>query len=246
VIAIDQLGSQSTIVHSYIGPGAAGLLNSLRNQMQSRFGRRHEDFRISPPAGTNYILARYPLTPVDPYGYSPYHAGAGTYRVRRSGSGLSVDYTNTMGIPYFGQWQDADQSGGSDYLRHFKDSVAVSSPEYFVPPGISYDPCMTNGGCAAALLDAIYRAEMPLTVYFYRVETTARDLIVVPLKMVGPGWSPSSTTAKAPAAVPNTSHRIYMPTMSSAAPPAAYTGSNCPCGVFTADGRMVNYIPGSP
>ncbi len=251
VVSVEQLGSQSAVFHSYIGPGSAGLLDSLRGQMQSRFGNRHENFLISPPAGTNYVLVRYPLTPVDPYGPSPNYPGGGTYRVRRPNTKLSVDHINTMGIPYYGQWQDADQSGGADFLPYFTDGIAISAPEYFVPQGISYDPCMTNGGCSSALLNAIHDAETPLTVYFYNVQPTVAGLKVLPLRQVGPGWDPASVTHDAPAvansapAEANTNHHIYMPAIATnpATTRIIYTGANCPCGIFTADGRMVGFLP---
>jgi hypothetical protein len=255
VIAVDVLGSQSTSFPSYIGPGYAGLLGSLQDQMGGRFSDRHPEFRFTPPTGTNYILVRQPLTPVDPYGQNPYYPGAGTYRVRQRSGALSVDHIHTMGLPYYGQWRDADQSGGADYLPHLTDPVGVTLPEYFVPVGIAYDPCMTNGGCSSSLLDAIYQEHMSLTVYLYRVNITRLGLTAIPLRQVGPGYNPNAAAvlsaqspssegiAPAPAIQPAWNYHNYLPSL--AKPPNDFVAdaSQCPCGWFTADGRMVGYVP---
>jgi hypothetical protein len=264
VVSMHTLGSQTFTFNSYVGPGYAGLLGSLQDQMSDRFGARHQYFDFTPPAGTNYILVRYPLTPVDPYGYDPYYPGAGTYRVRSAAARLSVDHINTMGIPFYGQWRDADLSGGSDYLRFFNDPVGVSAPEYFVPTGIAYDPCMSNGGCPSSLLDAIYAVAMPLTVYFYRLTTAGTGLTAIPLRQVGPGWNPSDAAgasasevgqeasppasaapANAPAASPELRFHTYIPSVSYQIYVPLIDPSRCPCGIFTGDGRMVGYIPAS-
>ncbi len=292
-VSVAVLGSQNFTFQSYIGPGYAGMLASLQDQMDDRFSQRHQDLSFTPPAGMNYIMMRQPLTPVDPYGKNPHYPGGGTYRIRSAGGRLSVDHINTMPIPFYGQWRDADQSGGSGYLPFFDDPSKLTAPEYFVPTGIAYDPCMTNGGCPRALLDAIHDAVMTLTVYFYRITPIAAGLTVTPLRQVGPGWDgntgalpaampdaedeqsafvePSASVAwaapdapaalgelaapaapDAPAAQPDASHRVYMPTIfrppaapppPTPTPPPVVDTSNCPCGYFTADGRMVGYIP---
>ena len=187
-ISVEVLGSQNFTFQSYIGPGYAGLLASLQDQMDDRFSRRHQDLKFTPPAGMNYIMMRQPLTPVDPYGKNPYYPGGGTYRIRSAGGRLSVDHINTMAIPFYGQWRDADQSGGSGYLPFFDDPATLTAPEYFVPTGIAYDPCMTNGGCSSALLNAIHDQVMTLTVYFYRITPIGTGLTAMPLRQVGPGW----------------------------------------------------------
>lgn len=158
------LGSASMQFHSYIGPGYAGQLASLQQQMSAKYGNRAEDLRVKPPAGTEFVWVRYPATPVA--GWDPGSPSGGTYRVRRSNAKLSVDHMASMGLPFYGQWQDADQSPGTKFLPYFTDSVAIAAPEYFVPAGVGYNPCMTNGGCPASLLQQIHDATMPMTVYF--------------------------------------------------------------------------------
>ena len=198
-VSVDVLGSQNFTFQSYIGPGYAGLLASLQDQMDDHFGWRNPDLAFTPPAGMNYIMVRQPLTPVDPYGKNPYYPGGGTYRIRSASGRLSVDHINTMAIPFYGQWRDADQSSGSGYLPFFSDPAKVTAPEYFVPTGIAYDPCMTNGGCSRALLDAIHSAAMTLTVYFYRITPIGTGLTVIPLRQVGPGWDGNTNTVPAEA-----------------------------------------------
>lgn len=243
-IKATHLGSDSGTFRSYIGPGAAGFLDSLRNQMQSRFGDRHDDISINPPDGTEFILFHYPPTPVDPYGdVNARNAGAGTYRIRRPSGKLSVDHFGTMGIPLYGQFQDADQSAGREFLPFFSDGVRVSSPEYFVPKGIAYDPCMSNGGCSGALLDQIYDVEMSATVHFYSVERIADGLTQIPLRQVGPNWSPLQVRAA------QQDNFIWLPLVDRPAVPLsldlpADDPTNCPCGWFDADYRMVDFVAG--
>jgi len=170
-IEATHLGTESDTYGSYIGPGFAGFLDSLRNQMQSQFGDRHDDLEINPPAGTEFILFTYPPTPVEPFGdVSTPNPGGGTYRIRRPDSKLSVDHFHTMGLPLYGQWQDSDQSTGKEFLPFFDDGVRIAPPEYFIPAGVDYDPCMTNGGCPASLLQQVYDVQMTGTVHYYSVE----------------------------------------------------------------------------
>jgi hypothetical protein len=151
-----------------------------------------------------------------------------------------VDHLNTMAIPYYGQWQDADQSGGSTFLPYFTDSVEVTSPEYFVPEGIAYQPCMTYGGCSDALLDDIYRAEMTMSVYFYSVTPVTGEMVAVPLRMVGPDWSVGQTLTQPMAAG---ARRVWLPLVSRQISPPPFDPTKCPCGWFTADGRMIGFVP---
>lgn len=254
-IAVTVLGSASGTFRSYIGPGFAGQLDSLRNQMQARYQNRDDDIDVSLPAGTEFVLVKFPPTPVDPY-VDPNMPGSGTYRIRRSNGKLSVDHTNTMALPFYGQWQDADQSGGAEYLPSFTDGVRVSSPEYFVPVGFSYDPCMTNGGCPASLLDGIYNATMTMEIFFYKIDRIQNGLTQIPLRQVGPSWSPGAVAAGvAPAAgaadfaprwnAPLADETmLYLPAILYAEPIAPDAPANCPCGWFDSDGRMLDYVGG--
>lgn len=255
-LSLSVLGSTTGVFHSYIGPGNAGALDSLRNQMRSRYGDRADDISVDLPDGAEFILVKYPATPVDPYG-DPTLAGAGTYRIRRSNGKLSVDHVNTMALPFYGQWQDADQSAGSVYLPAFRDGVRVAAPEYFVPAGISYDPCMTNGGCPSSLLQDIYNAEMTLEIHFYRIDRIRSGLTQVPLRQVGPAWSAAATAearatspvnvhAESPVAIPpfQVVTNLYLPLVTSVDIITPDDPTNCPCGWFDADGRMFDFVAG--
>ena len=259
-ITVEVLGSQDFIFHSYIGVGNAGNVDRLNSQMTSRFGNRHDKFQISPPAGSEYILVKYPPTPVDPYmGFPEINVdqpASGSYRLVGSGNTLSVDHVNTMAMPLAGQWQDADQSGGS-YLKFFNNAGRIAVPEYFVPSGVPYNACMKDGGCSNDLLDQIYNTAMPLTIYYYRIGRIAEGLNRIPLKQVGPGWKPGAAAASATgqAAMVDAENRrlansIFLPIIATApaapiTPPILEDGdrSGCPCGWFDGYGRMFDYVP---
>lgn len=262
-ITVEDLGSEAFIFHSYIGVGDAGHFGRLNSQMAGRFGNRHDKFQLSPPSGTDYLLVKYPPTPVDPYmgrggdetniSINIDQPSSGSYRLVGSGNTLSVDHVNSMAIPLAGQWQDADQSGGT-YLKFFSNAGRIAVPEYFVPDGVPYDACMRNGGCSNDLLDYIYHKEMSMTVYYYRIGRIAEGLTRLPLKQVGPSWKPGSVAASAEADVlaatvnkTEQAESIYLPYVSVApAPPKILDDgdrSGCPCGWFDGYGRMFDYVP---
>lgn len=259
-IKVTHLGSETFSAHSYIGVGNAGALDKLNAQMLSRFGERHDKFEITPPEESEFAFVHFPPTEVDPYaGNDPINRplqGGGTYRFERANGGLSVDHVASAGLPLFGQWQDSDQSGNSKYLNYFTDSAKLASVEYFLPPGIAYDPCMTNGSCSNDLLDQINEATYNMTIYYYKVERTiAEGLDRIPLKMVGKGWSAANPLAALatmssgkrlthPAAAEEDS-LVYLPLITFAEPPKPIPpddSSGCPCGWFDANGRMVDFI----
>lgn len=252
-VKVTHLGGESFSAHSYIGVGSAGILTSLSAQMDQRFGTRHDKFRLSPPTGAEYALVRFPPTPVDPYaddseGNRPI-PGSGTYRFHIAGGFLSSDHVASMGLSLFGQWLDADLAANAEYLPYLTNTTRLASMEYFVPPGIDYDPCMTNGGCPDPLLNQIYTTTYTMTIDYYQVErVVATGLERFPLRMVGPVW-----TAGAPAIIHRASEIItpteaismslYLPIvvgMSTTPPPDDRTG--CPCGWFDTLGRMVDFI----
>lgn len=263
-LVVETLGQQDFTFRSYIGVGDAGHFASLNSQMNGRFGDRHDKFQLTPPSGADYILVKYPPTPVDPYmGFPEINAdqpASGSYRLVASGNTLSVDHVNSMAIPLTGQWQDADQSGGN-YLKFFRNASRIGVPEYFVPAGIAYHPCMRNGGCSGDLLDRLYNATMTMSVYYYRVGRIADGLNRVPLKQVGPSWKPG-TVAATVAAVQGSDQanaaasadeqkrdtQFFLPLVSVAAPPPAIRDdgdrNGCPCGWFDGLGRMLDYVPG--
>lgn len=276
-LLVETLGQQDFTFRSYIGEGDAGHFGSLNSQMAGRFGNRHDKFPLAPPNGADYILVKYPPTPVDPYmGFPEINAdqpASGSYRLIGSGNTLSVDHVNSMGLPLYGQWQDADQSGGN-YLRFFSNIGRIAVPEYFVPAGIAYNPCMRNGGCSGDLLDRIYNTTMTMSVYYYRVGRIADGLNRLPLRQVGPSWKPGTVAATVDTTVDTTvntgvgaaalgaeqesvtasaevrkrNEQVFLPYVSVAVPPPAIRDdgdrNGCPCGWFDGYGRMLDYVPG--
>lgn len=250
-IFLQHLGSQTFTFRSYVGPGFAGQLESLRAQMEARYpGIRHDKFTLSPPAGAEYVLVHVPPTPANAGANAPLERNiarstSGSYRLlHRDGNVLSVDHTNLMGLPLHGQYKDADLSPGAQFLPRIVDVDQVASPEYFVPPGVAYDPCMTNGGCSNALLDQIWNATAALTVHYYSVTRTGVGLDRIPIQPVGPGWSPGRRAGQSLLpALPRNGGLLYLPVilMPVTLPPDDRGG--CPCGWFTADGRMLDFIP---
>jgi hypothetical protein len=266
-LAVEVKGQQDFTFYSYIGVGGAGHIDGLRNQLTRRFGDRHDKFDLTIPAGADYLLVKYPPTPVDPYMGQPeiniFWPTSGSYRLSGPNNTLSVDHVSSMGVPIYGQWQDADQSGG-DYLRFFSNVQRLASPEYFVPAGVPYDGCMVQGNCSDTLLDKIHDTPMSMTVYYYRVARIRDGLTRIPLKQVGPDWSSSraagaDTAASAPVADQPTAATAmaggedvlyYLPLVFTAEPKPQELpeGDNngCPCGWFDGYGRMFDYIPPAP
>lgn len=251
-VALQPLGSETFTFHSYVGPGFAGQLESLRSQMEARYpGIRHDKFTLTPPTDAEYLLVHIPPTPanagaVEPQDLNRSRSTSGSYRLlHRDGNLLSVDHTNLMGLPLHGQYKDADLSPGAEFLPRIVDVDQVASPEYFVPPGVAYDPCMTNGGCPESLLDQIWNATASLTVHYYQVTRTGVGLDRIPIQPVGPGWSPSLRSAATPPrpVLFRGDEQIYLPIIFNPAVIPADDATGCPCGWFTADGRMLDFIP---
>jgi hypothetical protein len=259
-IAVQFLSAEHFSFHSYIGPGNAGYLESLRSQMQVRFGNviRHDKFPIQIPATADFLLVKYPPTPADAYAWAdpdlnvPQLSG-GSYRLAAAANVLSTDYTHSGALPIQGQWRDSDQSGDSVFLPMLSDPVLLASPEYFVPSGVAYDPCMTYGACPGSLLDEIFQATMPIDVFYYSVERTGSGLTRIPLKQVGPKWSPQAAQVSGfdggdgVTLVPQSPLAgtvVFLPFVSAqvALPPDDPTG--CPCGWFDDLGRLQDFIPG--
>lgn len=247
-VQIETLGRRTFSAESYIGPGATGMLDSLMQQMMGRFPLRDTKSTLKPFDGTDAIFVKFPPA-VDPYVLIPGEygqLGGGTYRFALLNGGLSVDRINSMAIPLDGGWQDADQVKGSDYLPYSARGSYMSGPEYILPPGFAYDPCMTHGGCPDELLDQIYGATYEFTVYYHRVtRATNAGLARVPLRQTGPVWSAGAGERSAGAeavqpAAAQQEHTQYLPIVL-AQQPEEPTG--CPCGWFDADGAMVDFVP---
>ncbi len=200
-VSVKPVGEETFLAHSYIGEGSAGKLQLLVEQMLRRFGTRHDSFKLNIPTGADYMFVKYGPIPFDPYiSGSPANyglPGSGTYRFDLASTNwLSVDTVNSMGIPTRGNWRDADQMGSSEYLSYGPLRSRIKTPEYFLPPGIRFDQCMVDGGCSDDLLQQIYDKTFPVQVYYYQVERLpGAELMRVPLRMVGNGWSATATLA---------------------------------------------------
>ncbi|QQR89741.1 MAG: hypothetical protein IPJ88_16400 [Myxococcales bacterium] len=166
-------------------------MEALRSQLQATYPDRHNKFQFTMPAGTDVMLPHFPPTPIDPYSdiSNVARPSTGTYRFGSSSNpALSVDHTISMAMAPNLQWQDADQSGATKELNFLPALTTVdliSSPEYFVPATVAYDPCMTNGNCSTMLLEQIYNASMTMTVYYYSITRTGDNLYKIPLRQVG-------------------------------------------------------------
>ncbi len=264
-LSTEYLGSQTFDFHTYIGPGDAGDLDSLRRQMSSRFGHRHDKFSLDIPEGADFVLVKFPPIPVDGYTLDQQVKNitkptAGTYRLgRMDGNALSVDHVMTMGLPLDGQYQDADQCGDSQFLRPLTNIDMLAAPEYFVPTSVTYDPCMIHGGCSDQLLDAIHDGVMSMTIYYYTQERVSAELERIPIRQVGAGWrglaaasAQAGTAETLPDASPITPSadapfRLFLPGAVSSIPITPIPEEDrtgCPCGWFAADGRMLDFTPG--
>jgi hypothetical protein len=253
---------------SYLGPGFRGLLGSLVGQLYAAGYRdRAESVPLTPPAEADYFFVHFAPTLVDPHTAfpgNPYgnldRPVGGTYRIGIP-QGLSVDHVNSMGLPLYSHWQDVDQGSGR-YLNYARTPVRLTGPEYFLPPGIPYNPCMLNGGCPRDLLDRVYNTTTTVKITYLRVDRTSTDLERIPLHMAGAGYSGTAAASneelapaealpvKATAAVPSAlaKRRMFLPIASAyrvtvPADTAAGCSSDGGCGWFAPDGRMVDYIP---
>ncbi len=270
VVNVAVLGSQDFTFHSYLGVGYAGHLTSLVNQLYSAGYRgRHEKLPMNVPPGADYFLLNLEPALADPFTAFPGNPRAnvdrpmtGTYRFV-TGPGLTVDHVNSMGLPLYSHWQDADQSTGQ-YLTYARQATLFAVPEYFLPTGIPYQACMTDGGCPRDLLERVYSTPMTMRVHYLRVERISAALQRYATQMVGPAWHPTSTATApgaefepaagrfsplptATATPPALTRRLMLPfiSMHNPVPPDDPTGCSAlgGCGWFTPDGRMVDYIP---
>lgn len=214
-IAVDHIASQSNDIFSFVGNTDrytynTGRLAGLHRQMWGRyknqlgpdgFGRHG---RITPDQAprreADYILVKFPPA-FDPYGTGN-GPGAATYRaIRSDGStfSLSVDHINQALIPMHGHWTDASTTPNTQFLTYFQtfrpnpapftDFDEILGPEYILPPGFDYDPCMTAGNCPNSLLTDIWNARFPMEVHYYKITRVKSGLTQVPLRSVGTNWT---------------------------------------------------------
>lgn len=260
VISVETLGQETFTFRSYIGPGYAGKVAALQEQL-NRFGKRHDKFRLNIPPEAEYVLVNYPTSPVSPYIVGDIERNirtpsSGTYRLARGEATLSVDHNITMALPLHAQWQDADQAGDR-FLKRIEGINMLASLEYFVPEGVEYDPCMQHGNCPDALMQRILDAKMEMTVYYYKVDRVRGGLTRIMLRQVGPEYGGATAAAAAPTASadevasvgvwPATTtippRQIYLPLVTQPFTLLPDNPVDCPCGWFTPDGRMVDTIP---
>jgi hypothetical protein len=138
----------------------------------------------------------------------------------------------------------------------------LAAPEYFVPAGVAYDPCMLTGTCSDGLLQQIRNTPMTMTLNYLRVERVGCELTRIPLRAVGPAWSPSvagwpaypadaglwreeSPSLAALEGAEALTYYVYLPLILNRYGTNASSDdpTGCPCGWFAEDGRMVDFIP---
>lgn len=278
-IYVEVLGTQTIAFKSYVGPGYYGKFQKLAEQIfkyPNRYPGRHDKANLTRPAGANYILINFPPTPVDMYSNlgsdnvdNVAYPTGGTYRVSfwdNNQEYLTVDFVASMGFPLDGSWIDADQSNNATYLPYKRQSVAAAAPEYLVPWGVAYNPCMLQGNCPLTLLDQIYNTSMTMKAIYLKVTRTDCKLQRIPLRMVGNPWVPGMM-AQSPAVTPPASVAVNPRPVtiasaslyaSSTLTPALYLPmvlnrlcvspppddpEGCPCGWFDEQGRMLSFIP---
>jgi hypothetical protein len=259
-IRVQMLGSETFTFRSYIGPGGAGEIQGLADQMERNYGRRHDKFDLTIPPGAEFVLVTFPPTPVHPYVNEPVEMnlqlpGSGTYRIGELNRlNMSVDHAVTAAIPLYWQPRDADQSSGADYLPSFTTPGYLASMEYFVPVGVGYHRCMRNGTCSNELIRQIYNAEMEMTIHYLRIDRINPGLDRIPLRQVGPAWRPRAVNSAmqagqatiAPTVPPGGDTLLYLPLINADIPPPPLPDedrSGCPCGWFDGDGRMYDFVP---
>ncbi len=272
VISAKVMGQETFTFRSYLGPGSAGHLQSLVNQLYGAgYGQRHDKFTLHVPAGSDYFFVNFPTMSADAYTNYPGNPlgnvdrpSGGTYRTVID-PGLSVDHVASMALPLASHWQDIDQADGT-WLRYDEHARQIAAPEYFIAPGVPYDPCMTRGGCSADILSRAYNTTATMTVAYLAVSRISANLERLPVQMVGSGYhaqvaeslpaidlaagaDPSSPApaAESPAAG-GTGRRVFLPSVRLEQPPIppddpSGCSPNGGCGWFTPDGRMVDYIP---
>lgn len=270
-ISIEVLGGREKDLASFYWPLEnlnVAKLRKLNIQMYNRFSEfgRHDRAILDLPSGTEYVLPIFKSVSIDPYSSTPGEAkGGGTYRIRHEGTpaNLSVDHTTLSGLPINGQTIDQDYHPNVTYLPFYSTNnrYELMALEVIVL-NQPYNICMTNGNCSTALLDIIDADRMAVEIYYLKVtRISPTGMTQIPLKQTGPNWSPGSrniedgaaisiatesdTSEVLPVAIPDISatNYVYLPIVSKPVeiPSDNPTGA-CPCGWFTEDGRMLDFV----
>ncbi|MEM8861303.1 MAG: hypothetical protein AAGD96_23515, partial [Chloroflexota bacterium] len=240
-----------------------GQLSSFNSQMSAFKGgfSRHDLVEITAPDNANYTTMVFPPTQLDMYAtetelktIKPFPS-SGTYRYRKSGQDISVDWWTTAGNPIKFHAQDADIDRTATYLKYFTaDTYKYMALEHLALNNL-FDDCMIDGGCSDTFLDSVSKTRMDVKIYLLEVTRIAPGLTQVPLRSVGEAWTPadadveydhmanrSEETAAAPFA-PNMDHFLFLPMNARPLEPeVAVPSADCPCGWFTEDGRMLDYV----
>ena len=278
--------------HSYVGGGAGGTgnhnFNSLQAQMSGKYGFRHDGWKPDIINGdplriqlfeADYVFVNFPPQPVNPWAHGAVAPGSGSHRFMFSNgswSYQSVDHSTTTLMPFHTQWRDVDQSGSVQFLPTqtifdrlhadfpYQTWDEIKAPEYFLPPGVPYNSCMTNGGCSDAILASVFNASYQVDISFYKVERIYPDLVQIPLKLVGNGYSGRAEgsavdsaqvdnnrpTVSQPISQPetitleNAVSTIFLPMIETPfIIPDDNPNAGCPCGWFDQYGRMFDFVP---
>jgi len=251
---VTYLGAQEATFQTYIGPcsaGDMGLFASLVTQLQARYpGIRHPRIPLDVPSGANYVMFTYPPMDYDVYatvydGSDPHNNMmrpiAGTVRLAPDEAMLSQNLTHGGAFPLNVAWQDADQSAGP-YLSVMRDVDRITPPEYFVPPGVAYDPCFRDGACSEQLLTLIYEQPIPIRIIYLGVTTDTGVVEAIPLRAADDPRYPimgltQAGLAEQAIAPPDGDYVAYVPLLVrplDVARPAGYFESS--------SGRMVGYV----
>ncbi len=231
---------------------------------------RHDLIKTVPPEEANYTLWVYEPTKLDMYAtradlqaIKPF-PGSGTYRFRNNdvSRDLSVDWISMAGIPIDLHAVDRDFSGDSKYLKLFKADQYKFMGFEVLALDSEYNDCMSDGNCSTAFVEEVGGKRKPTTFYYLKVTRIAPGLTQIPLCAVGAGWSPSDAgtmcdssrsagidTAEptalvaAPEIGPEMDSIVFLPAaMRPVEVEVDNPNANCPCGWFTEDGRMLEYV----
>ena len=188
--------------------------------------------------------------------------GSGSYRIRNYVQPFtltSVDHTSLSGLPLNGQTVEYDYTLTGDYLPFFKvDTYRMHAPEMIVHTQ-PYEPCMTNGGCPDSLLTTLRASTMDVKIYYLKAtRIRATGMTQISIKQTGPDWNARSSdfiVTDQPAASTNSdfgpaidldidaTSYVYLPLVYKPIPiPDDNPAANCPCGWFTDDGRMLDFV----
>ena len=231
--------------------------------------RLSDEARQAISTESDYFLVNYPPA-WDPASTTPSYNASGTVRARyNNGSAykLSVDYFNGMLLPRAMHWVDGDLETNAQFLTQFEALYErggpiwetfdeITAPELFLPPGIDYQQCMTDGNCPTSLIKQIYDHTYTVNTYFYKIEAYKSNTEQVCLRSVGKQYTPVARTAYAnkvnEVATDNNvivenanfSNSIFLPMLSTPLQ-LQIIGANPQCprasGIFDAEGQMLDY-----